>query len=1108
MAQGISINNRYRLLEQIGEGGMGAVFKAHDRLEKQDVALKQVQLSPYELAFASKPGTDDTGKLRSALAREFRILAGLRHPYIVSVLDYGFDEKQVPYYTMDFIEQAQTITDYAAGRSDEEKVRLLIHSLEALTYLHRRRIIHRDLKPSNILVKPDGSVQVMDFGISRSEQSDSDSTDEGTLVGTFAYMAPELYVQEKASVASDLYALGVIAYQVFVGQMPYPSKNIGATIASILNQKPDTNMLENEAQAAWLQRLLNKNPQARYPDAHSALIGLCQAMDVPLPPESQQVRESFLQASTFVGREAELGQLTDALKTLDTKNAFFLIGGESGVGKSRLLDEVRIQALVKGVTVLRGQAVEGGGLPFQLWRDIVRRLLLLVNVNNLQAGILKDLVPDVSDLLGRGIPDAPELTGSAQQQRIVLAIVDLLRGLQQPILLLLEDVQWAVQSLAPLKQILLVREQLPKLMIIASYRADEAPNLAETLADMTTIALERLNERLVGELSAAMLGDAGADEEIIRLLHRESEGNTFFIVETVRAMAEESGGLQKVSRTTLTDGVLTGGMQAITRRRLNKVDAQYAEIQRLAAVIGREIDAQLLARAHNEATVKAWLNNAAEYGVVSIRDNVWRFAHDKLRETLIADLPAAALPNIHRSAAESIEAVYPDDDGYNESLLMHWRAAGDLDKELQYLEPVARHMITIQGAYDKAGELLNAALERLSSDDARRIAFLNLLARKNDLQGQYTVATRYVKSARSLAERVDDQNGLAQSMRNLGKIALNQGEYELAAELSQQSLTLFQQLGDQLGIAESLNNLGLIELRQGDYARATDLYRQSLAIRQKLGDQPGIATIFGNLGVIAIYQGDYAQATDLLEQGLAIQQDLGDQRGIAMSLGNLGIMASWQGDYDRATDLYQQSLAIQQQLGDQHNIAMNLLNLGVIAKAQGNYARATDLFQQSLSIRQDLGDQLGIAQSLNNLSVTAKARGDHTQATDLLQQSLEIQRQLGDQHGIAMNLHVMGRIAQEQGQVAVRWFHQSLEIAHTIQGLPLLIANMLGFAVHLAGQGQHSRAARYAGLAQSHSAQDDHVREVLAELIPLLEAALPPDELSAALERGTALDLD
>src|SRR5262249_10571552 len=158
---------------------------------------------------------------------------------------------------------------------------------------------------------------------------------------------------------------------------------------------------------------------------------------------------SFLQGSQFIGREAELRTLRAELeRVIEGGNAFYLIGGESGAGKSRLVDELRISALVSGATVLRGQAVEGGGLPFQLWRNIVRRLLLMVDVDDLQAGILKDIVPDIGDLLGRNVSDAAQLSGAEQQNRLAFTMMNLFKHCGQPLVILLEDLQWATDGLS------------------------------------------------------------------------------------------------------------------------------------------------------------------------------------------------------------------------------------------------------------------------------------------------------------------------------------------------------------------------------------------------------------------------------------------------------------------------------------------------------------------------------------------------------------------------------------------------------------------------------------------------------------------------------------
>src|SRR4051812_25181035 len=140
------ITIRYQQLELIGTGGMGTVFRAYDRLSQQYVALKRVSAPAEALWFNSrleKPSTAGTNtSLRLALAYEFQTLASLRHPNIISVLDYGFDAQQVPYFTMELLEKAQTIREAAQDQPVEDKVRLLIEMLQALAYLHRRGILH------------------------------------------------------------------------------------------------------------------------------------------------------------------------------------------------------------------------------------------------------------------------------------------------------------------------------------------------------------------------------------------------------------------------------------------------------------------------------------------------------------------------------------------------------------------------------------------------------------------------------------------------------------------------------------------------------------------------------------------------------------------------------------------------------------------------------------------------------------------------------------------------------------------------------------------------------------------------------------------------------
>ena len=357
---------RYILRDKLGEGGMGVVFQAMDRLTHKTVALKQLKINPQQMVFDTIVGGTSSHLM---LAREFQMLASLRHPHIIDVLDYGFELGR-PYFTMTLLENPRTIRE--AAQDDQVKTRLLIQTLQALAYMHHRGVIHRDLKPGNILVDEQDRVKVLDFGLALAR----DVQDDGGTGGTLAYISPEVLQGYNATAPSDLYAVGVIAYELFVGRHPFDLSGSLQTMLHILQTPPDLDPLPVRLRLV-IGKLLEKLPEYRYQSAVDAIHDLSAAMRVRVDQENIAIRESFLKAARFIGREPEMALLSGALdRLLEGASSAWLIAGESGVGKSRLIDEIRTQALVaevgaNGVTVLFGQGVEGGGLPSQLWREPV-----------------------------------------------------------------------------------------------------------------------------------------------------------------------------------------------------------------------------------------------------------------------------------------------------------------------------------------------------------------------------------------------------------------------------------------------------------------------------------------------------------------------------------------------------------------------------------------------------------------------------------------------------------------------------------------------------------------------------------------------------------------
>jgi len=707
----VTVGRRYELVRPLGKGGMGTVFQATDLLTGNVVALKQVHLPVQQISFNSRDDNDDQNL---ALAQEFRALATIRHPNIISVYDFGFAGEGQPYITMEYIAGGRTILEYGKELPVQQKAKLIVQMLQALVYLHRRGILHRDLKPTNALVQ-DGRLKVLDFGLSVTTTRTVEHLTK-TMSGTVAYMAPEIFAGEPYSRASDLYAVGVIAYELFTGQFPYMETNLAAMLGDIMNKTVDSGAAGVEpALALVLNRLLYKSRSDRYQLATDVIADLSAAAELPIPVETVEIRESFLQTAKFVGRQEQLDSLAHHLEAgLEGRGSAVFVGGESGVGKSRLLDELRVRALVQGVPVLQGQAIHNGRGPYHLWTDVLRSLVLLSEVDEGELLALKPLVPDIERLLGRPLvsQQASDLPGRPHLPAILEAIF---KRLDQPVMILLEDLQWAGNESLQLLAEVLTGLADKAVLIVGTYRDDEPLPGRILDAPATIISLQRLTEADTAELSTSILGQAGADPKLIRLLQLETEGNAFFLVEAVRTLAEEAGRLDRVSELNLPDSIMSGGIRAILQRRLSRVPESAQPALKVASVASRKLDLALIQQLEPEVNLESWLGDMTSIAILEGHGEGWRFAHDKLREQIKDSLGHHEHHILHRRVAEGLEALYPADPEQAAMLTHHWVIAGDRAKARQYAM-VAGKNAAAQGADERAITFFRRALSLLENE--------------------------------------------------------------------------------------------------------------------------------------------------------------------------------------------------------------------------------------------------------------------------------------------------------------------------------------------------------------------------------------------------------
>ncbi len=1078
------IHRRYILLEKLGAGAMGAVFRTHDVLTDNVVALKRVILSE-ERSTPINPD-DSSFDLRLALAREFRTLASLRHPHVIHVLDYGFDLTQQPYYTMDFMDKAHTLLDEGQDQTLEFQIALLVQMLQALAYLHRRGIIHRDLKPANVLVSS-GVVKVLDFGLSASVQDVADHAD-GNIVGTLAYMPPELFHGEPPSAAGDLYAVGVMAYELLAGRHPFMAADGTLQLSHVLFNQPDLSLLNNLSAngtvsyddgktdlsiATVIGRLLSKKPTERYQHAAQVIHDLSHVLHQQQPVENEAIRESFLKAAKFVGRDHEFGVLEQALhQTRSGEGAAWLVGGESGVGKSRLLEELRIHALVSGTLVLRGQAEASGAVPYQLWRTPLRRLLLATDISDVDAGILKDLVPDMDQLVGRVIPASVPLEGMAYQQRLFGTIVSLFQRQTTPILLLLEDIQWSLESL-DIVQLLTGIVQEQRLLIVASYSLDEHPDLPSRLPNMQTMKLKRLSASGIAELSASMLGERGQMSDVVKYLEIETEGNILFLVEVVGSLVQEAGSVEDIGRMTLPQNLMSGGIQRIISQRLNRVPPASQRLLQFAALFGRELDLDVLALLKDDQNMEEWLTICANTNVIEIHDEVWNFSHRRVQQITLASILPSELPLFQRRAAEALEQVYAHVPERAAAIAECWQAAGDLEKDMLYTSHAGDFALQISAFddavahFERALGLLDRLLEVFSMEtEESRASLLLKLGETRMYLSDYPRAQTHLEDALALYRAADDSQGIARTLAELADLLILRGDHGRAAQVCDEALERYRGLNDSVGVSRILDRLGMTHFHQGRYAEAAQLSTQSLELSRSMQDTKGIGRAVTTLGITAFAQGHYAEAMEYFKETLVLGRLSGERRKAAMALMNMGSAAGQQGDFEAAGQSFEEALNIFRAIGERRGVAMTLDNLGVVADYLKNYPLAHSYFEQSLEMAREIGNGRGIASTLVNLGNVTRA--------------------------------------QQQFEAAAAYYRQALEQAHAIDAISTALESLVGLA---AAHGNRPQALQWLGLVLAHPAAYDATRQLVETTLAEIRQQFSQD-VTGWLDQGKTLDYE
>ncbi|HVE76166.1 MAG TPA: protein kinase [Actinomycetota bacterium] len=792
---------RYTASKFLGEGGRKRVFLAQDSLLERDVAL----------AIIKTEGLDEPSAER--VRRESRSMAKLGdHPNVVTIFDVG-EEAGGLYLISEYMPGGSVedllVNSANRGLAVPEVIRIGSQVSAALGHAHERGIIHRDLKPANIWLTADGTAKLGDFGLAAVAQS-SKITTEGMMVGTVAYMSPEQATGKPFDVRTDLYSLGAMLYEMATGRPPFAGDDVVAVISQHLNTAPVSPSWHNSEIPPALEdlilRLLAKGPDDR-PASATEVRDLLGKLSTHASLTEQRVELAEvnpldrLASGIFVGREDETQQLRRMFDSASAGSGGmgFLVG-EPGIGKTRTSEELMTYARLKGAQVLVGRCYEGEGAPaYWPWIQAIRAYVhdrppeVLVSDMGSGAGHIAQIVSDVRDL----VPNVEEpVAADPEVARFQLfdSIATFLRHVarRRPLTVLLDDLHWADKPSLLLLEFLAKQLHDSRLFVLGTYRDVELGRqhpLAQTLAgvirepNVSRILLRGLDEADVAryiELSAGI----EPSPALVRAIFRETEGNPFFMSETVRLLASEKRLESDSGQWSVT---IPQGVKEVIGRRLDQLTPACNEMLTLASVVGREFDLavlEMLGEFQGDALVDAIEESLAARVVLEVPGPTikYRFAHALIRETLYEELSSTKRIRLHRSAGEVIEKLSADDpERHITEMAYHFFEAaplGEVDKAVQYARQAGDRATRLL-AYEEAAVQYDRALQALelkdTPDDVARCNLLLELGKSQTRAGAAEHARTTFGRATECARRIGSGELLAQAALGSGEVWVEAG---------------------------------------------------------------------------------------------------------------------------------------------------------------------------------------------------------------------------------------------------------------------------------------------------------------------------------------------
>lgn len=963
---GSVLGGRYEIQKLLGMGGMGAVYKAHDLEVDRAVGLKVIRPD-----LAGNPAILARFKQELVLARQ------VTHKNIIRIYDLS-EAEGVKFITMEFIEgeDLRTILTRDGKLAPKEAMGIISQVCAGLQAAHHEGVIHRDLKPSNIMRDAAGRVVIMDFGLAKTVQSDG-MTQTGMMIGTMEYMSPEQAMGSELDARSDIFAVGLIFYELITGNMPYRAESAIASLVMRTQKRAiplsDVDPTVPVAVSQIVAKCLERDPANRYHTVQEMLDDLDIAQG--RRPRSSGFGQSAVRRTAFGA--------TPAVPTVDQASPPTEIPPAVAVPRKRFaakwmavgIAAILLIAGVGGYFALTSM----GGAGQQGRQAAVTSLAILPYYNASGDPSLNWLSSTLAETVGTdlGRSSHVRLVSPSRLQQ-VLKDLGITPGQQVDPSTLKRIADFTSADTVVFGKYVKVGDQIRINSSIDDLKHDrhldiatDVPSEKELLSSMETLAKNVRDQ--MGASSPSILGDLG---------------RSYPLTKSVPALRAYNEGLQFARASNYSDAAKKFE-EAVNQD--PDFALAYSQLAQSYKALGYDDKAEQTSRQ-----------------AVSHADNL------PAQEKYLIEANHAGLMNDTAKAVaayENLTKVKPDDIDAQFALAKLYEDSGNYDAARDRLAKV------------RAGDNSNAdaflASGRVEIRAGKPQAGLEFLNRAYSLAAQFQ--NDVLKAA------VLQAQGIAYGKLNQPKEALKD---------LQEALSIRRNLGLQSAIGASLNEIAGVQDKLGDSGAALASYKEALAIREKIGDKSGTATVLLNLGSFYHDHANYPEALKYFNDALTRYRELNNQPRQALCLNNIGSVRENMGDYQDALTYFQQAYNIREQLKQTADMAESLHNLAETNVKLGQYDTALSQFLKALEYGRSTGDQARVALESSSLGELFATQGKYGSSLESLQEAIKGFNAVNDRTFLMAStlarygntLALVGR--QEEGQ---RQLEEALKLAAEVK---------------------------------------------------------------------------